>query len=67
MKNADEYQWSVALPPDGLCVEQKSYDRALAIVREMHKMGVRVALLRETMGGGPYEEIPVTFVGYEDD
>ena len=67
MKNADEYEWSVALPPDGIVVAQKSQDRALMIVREMYKMGVDVALLREPLGGGPYERVPVEFVGYDDE
>lgn len=68
MTNEDDgYIWSVALPPNGTVVEQKSYDRALMIVREMYKMGVPITLLREVKPQGPYEQIPVTFIGYEDD
>lgn len=68
MKNEDEdYLWSVALPPLGLVVTQRDYTNALCIVREMHKMGVTVTLLREPKPEGPYEQVPVHFVGYDDE
>lgn len=68
MTNEDEdYIWSVALPPLGLVVTQRDYSNALCIVTEMRKMGVPVALLREPKPEGPYEQVHVHFVGYEDD
>lgn len=61
MDSVDDYTWSIALPYSGTVVLQRDYHAALLISVEMHKMGVHVPLLREPLGGGPYEEVRITY------
>ena len=61
------YNWAIALPLTGIVISQTDYSNALAVVSEFYKMGIHVPLLREPAEGGPYEEVKITYVGFDDE